>query len=279
MRCDVALLAHDVLDPWYEVEERELRLRLTERERVALSAVAQPHARRRRAAGRLAAKHLLLRGREQRSDEPGRERFVALDSARLRAFPAERYREVELLAADGEGVPRPTLGGEALAAGLSIAHAGAISCAAVSARGTALGVDLETVVPRTGAFYRGNFAAPERAWVAAAAAAGALAAEWLYTFLWTVKEAALKSGAAAVRSVWEFPVTEVEGPPDPAAELSAAVGAELGDRFAAFDVTVTAATGMRTRGSVETTATRDAILTLFTVSTFTAATAALEATP
>jgi phosphopantetheinyl transferase len=279
MRCDVALLAHDLLDPCCGVEEGELHLRLSERERAALSAVAPPHLRRRRAAGRLAAKHLLLRSHErQRRDEPGHERFVALDSARLRAFPAHRYREVELLAADGGGAPRPSLCGEELAARLSIAHAGGASCAAVSTRGNALGIDLETVEPRSGAFYRGNFTAGERAWVAAAAA-GTFAAAWLYTFLWTVKEAALKSGTAGVRSVWEFGAVEVVGPADLTARLAGCVGAELGERFAAFDLTVAAA-GRRTRGAVETTATPLAILSLFTAATaLTAATAALEATP
>ena len=278
MRCDVALLAHVLLDG---VEERELDLRLSERERAALSTVARPDVRRRRAAGRLAAKHLLLRdGAESAAGTPADgDRFVALDGAGLQAFPADRYREVELIPADGGGAPLPTLRGEALASRLSIAHAGAVSCAALSSRGNALGVDLETVEPRTGAFYRGNFTAGERAWVGAAAATGALDAEWLYTFLWTVKEAALKSGAAPVRSVWEFLAVEVDGPPDLAARLAGCIGAELGERFTAFDVTVTAA-GRSTRGAVETTATRDAILTLFTVSTaFTAATAALEATP
>ena len=284
MRCDVALLAHVLLDG---VEERELDPRLSEREKAALSAVARPDVRRRRAAGRLAAKHLLLRdSAEGAAGTPAAgDRFVALDGAGLQAFPADRYREVELMPAGGGGAPLPTLRGEALAARLSIAHAGAVSCAALSSRGTAVGVDLETVEPRTGAFYRGNFTAGERAWVGAAAAAGALEAEWLYTFLWTVKEAALKSGAAPVRSVWEFVAVEVDGPPDLAARLAGCVGAELGERFAGFDVTV-AAGDRRTRGAVETTATPTAILSLFTASTSDvardaatdAATAALEAT-
>ena len=278
MRCDVALLAHAALD---RVEERELDQRLSERERAALSAVARPDVRRRRAAGRLAAKHLLLRdGAELHGDH-----FVALDGARLLAFPADRYREVELVTPSGGGAPLPALRGEALAARLSIAHAGGISCAAVSSHGAALGVDLETVEPRTGAFYRGNFTARERAWVGAAAAAGALGTEWLYTFLWTVKEAALKSGAAPVRSVWEFLAVEVDGPADLAAQLAGAVGAELGERSATFDLDVlnvlnVAAGGKRARGAVETTATADTILTLFTASTASdAPTAALEATP
>ena len=274
MRCDVALLAD------HGVEEREILLRLSEREAAALAKVVRPEVRRRRAAGRLAAKHLLLRG-----DEDAGAPLVALDGAKLLAFPAERYREVELMPADGEGAPRPTRGGEPMAARLSIAHAGGLSCAAVASGDEAIGVDLETVAPRTGAFYRVNFTAGERAWVAAARES-ALAAlvgddpDWLYVFLWTVKEAALKSGAAGVRSVWEFPTVVVETPPDLAELLATCVGAELGERFAACDLAVAVA-GRRTRGRVDTTATSTTILTTFCAATSapTAVPTALEATP
>jgi len=280
MRCDVALLADDLLNG---VEERELFPRLSERETAALARVARPEARRRLAAGRLAAKHLLLRG-EGVASAP----FMtirALDGATLLAFPAERYREVEVMPADGEGAPRPTRGGEPMKAQLSIAHAGGLSCAAVASGDEAIGVDLETVAPRTGAFYRVNFTAGERAWVAAVgkSALAALAGddpEWLYVFLWTVKEAALKSGAAGVRSVWDFPTVAVDTPPDLAGLLATCVGGELGERFAACDLAVAVA-GRRTRGRVETTATATTILTTFRAATSgpTAVPTALEATP
>lgn len=277
MRCDVALLADHLLE---RVEERELYLLLSEREAAALRAVARPEVRRRRAAGRLAAKHLLLRG-DEGADAP----LLALDGAKLLAFPAERYREVELMPADGDGAPRPTRGGEPMAARLSIAHAGGLSCAAVASGDEAIGVDLETVTPRTGPFYRVNFTAGERAWVAAAMGSALAAvvgddADWLYVFLWTVKEAALKSGAAGVKSVWEFPTVAVETPPDLTALLATCVGGELGERFAACDLAV-AVEGRRTLGRVETTATSTTILTTFRAATWThtAVPTALEATP
>jgi len=273
MRCDVALLAHALLDG---VEESELFPRLSEREAMALARVARPEMRRRRAAGRLAAKHLLLRGDDESVGAP----LVALDGARLLAFPAERYREVELMPVGGDAAPRPTRGGGPLRARLSIAHAGGLSCAALAGGDAAIGVDLETVAPRAGAFYRGNFTAAEQAWVAGAADESALPADWLYTFLWTVKEAALKSGAAGVRSVWEFPAVALEPPPGLAALLATSVGAELGERFAACDLVVATA-NLRTRGRVETTATSATILTTFCAATSapTAVPTALEATP
>jgi len=267
MPCDVALLADD------GVEERDLYLRLSERETVAIQSVARPEVRRRRVAGRLAAKHLLLGGGGDADAH-----LVSLDSSGLLAFPAERYCEVEVMRADGERAPRATRCGELLPARLSIAHAAGLSCAAVANGDEAIGVDLETVAARTGAFYRVNFTAEERAWVAAAGE-GALGIDWLYIFLWTVKEAALKSGAAGVRSVWEFPTVAVETPPDLAALLATCIGGELGERFASCDLAVTV-DDRRTQGRVETTATSTTILTTFRVATSapTAAPTALEAT-
>lgn len=268
MRCDVALLRDN------GVEERDLFLRLSERETAALAGVPRPEVRRRRAAGRLAAKHLLLRC----DGETARAPFVSLDTARLLALPAERYCEVEVMREDGERAPRATRCGELLPARLSIAHSAGLSCAAVASGDEAIGVDLETVAARTSAFYRVNFTAEERAWVAAAGE-GALGTDWLYIFLWTVKEAALKSGAAGVRSVWEFPTVAVETPPDLAALLATCIGGELGERFSSCDLAVTV-DDRRTRGRVETTATSTTILTTFRVATSapTAAPTALEAT-
>ncbi|HET9767259.1 MAG TPA: hypothetical protein VFS60_10455, partial [Thermoanaerobaculia bacterium] len=89
------------------------------------------------------------------------------------------------------------------------------------------------------------------------------------------KEGALKSGAAGVRSVWDFSATEVELPPQTGERLAAGIGNDLGERFAAVDVVIAAA-GQRTRGRVETTATPATVLSIFHAAT--AVTAAPEAT-
>ena len=286
MRCDVALLAHALLE---QVEERDFDLRLSEREATALAAVGNVTVRRRRLAGRLAAKHLLLRDGSRGAvatasvaparaagGETRRARLLALDGERLAAFPADRYREIELARRSGDGPLLATQHGRPLAACVSISHRGDVSCAALAPAGVAMGIDLETVASRGAAFERGNFTPAERSWVDAVAAADVLPADWLYTFLWTVKEAALKSGAAGVRSVWDFAATEVEPPPRLGEQLAASVGSALGERFAAVDLVVTAA-GRRTRGRVETTATPTAILSIFHAAT--AVTAAPGLTP
>src|SRR6185436_6566232 len=228
--------------------------RLSSRETAHLSGLANPRVRRRWLAGRLAAKSLLLRD--------SAERLMALDGASLRAFPAASCREIELLPAES-GPPRPTRRGRKLPARVSISHAGGFSCAALADAGAAAGVDLESVVPRVPAFYRGNFTPRERQWAEAGARSTTLSADWLYTFLWTVKEASLKSGATAVRSVWELAHLEIELPADLPGILAADRRAALGERFSTFE-TVVCAAGRSTRARIETTSTPDFVLSLFT---------------
>lgn len=237
MPSDLALLAHG------EVEEGAYAGHLTEREASHLAGLANPRVRRRWLCGRLAAKHLLLGG-------GGGGRLAVLDGERLRAFPAASYRGIEL---------RPSSTGAP--AGVSITHGAGVSCASLGAGG----VDLETVEPRVPAFYRGNFTPRERRWADAGSRATGLSAEWLYTLLWTLKEAALKSGATAVRGVWGFAGMEIELPADLPARLADHRGAVLGERFAGFEALVRAARGI-TRARVETTSTSEAILSLLTAS-------------
>src|SRR6185503_4808938 len=130
MPTELALLAHDAL------AETLCGERLTAREAAAIAASANPRVRRRRLAGRVAAKHLLLLHAAEAMAEPADEapRFVTLDAERIAAFSAERYREVELLPSDvpaDAAPPRPTLRGTPLAARVSISHRGGLSCAAV----------------------------------------------------------------------------------------------------------------------------------------------------
>src|SRR5436305_9598114 len=228
--------------------------RLSSREAAHLSALGHPRVRRSWLAGRLAAKSLLLGG--------GVNRIDVLDGERLRAFPAARYREIELLPAAG-GAPRLTWHGREVPARVSISHGGGLSCAALAAAGAATGIDLETVVPRVEAFYRGNFTPGERRWAENGARSTALSRDWLYTFLWTLKEAAFKSGAIAIQGVWGFAGLEIRLPADLAERLEASRRPALGERFAAFETLVCAAQ-RRTLARIETTSTPDVVLSLFT---------------
>lgn len=234
MPSDLALVAHG------EVGEETHLGHLSSREEAHFSGLANPRVRRRWLAGRLAAKSLLLR-----------------------ALPATSSREIEVLPAAVSGPPRLTWRGRELPVRVSISHGGGFSCAALADPDTATGVDLETVAPRVAAFYRGSFTPGERAWTAAAARATGLTAEWLYTFLWTVKEAAIKSGATAVRSVWGLGALEIHLPADLPARLEADCRPALGECFTPFETLVCAARRC-TRARIETTSTPGVVLSLFT---------------
>jgi phosphopantetheinyl transferase (holo-ACP synthase) len=255
----LALVAH------VEVEEEAYGDHLSSREAAHLRGLANPGVRRRWLAGRLAAKNLLLRG------DAGETGLATLDGPRLRAFPAASYREIELLPDAVSGPPRLTWhgrngrddrDGREPAPQVSITHGAAISCAALASPGAAAGLDLEMVEPRIPAFYRGNFTPRERSWAEAGARSTALPAAWLYTLLWTLKEAALKSGATAVRSVWGFAGLEICLSADLPERLAASRRRGLGERFASFEAEAVAA-DRRTRARVETTSTPEAILSLF----------------
>lgn len=243
------------------VAEAAHRDRLSSREADHLSRLANPGVRRRWLAGRLAAKSLLLHEDGARTRwRAGR--LVALDGASLGALPAAQCREIEVLPGES-GPPRLTWRGREVPAQVSISHSGGLSCAVVAEAGAATGLDLESAQPRAEAFYRGNFTPRERDWVAAGARSCGLPAAWLFTLLWTIKEAALKSGATAVRSVWGFPGLEVRLPEDLPAQLAARRRPALGDCFITFEALVCAARRC-TRARIETTSTPDFILSLFT---------------
>lgn len=246
------------LVPAGQVAERTHGDRLSSREAAHLSGLVNPRVRRRWLAGRLAAKSLLLHEGEVR----GGARLVALDGASLGALPAASCREIEVLPGES-GPPRLTWRGQAVPAQVSISHGGGFSCAAVAGPGVATGIDLESTAPRVEAFYRGNFTPRERDWVDAGARASGLPGAWLFTLLWTIKEAALKSGATAVRSVWGFPGLEVRLPADLPGQLAAGCRPALGERFTAFEA-LACADGRRTRARIETTSTPDLILSLLT---------------
>jgi hypothetical protein len=195
--------------------------------------------------------------------------LVAHDEVGEKAYGGHlSKREIELLPSAVSGPPRLFLRGRELpprAPRVSLSHGGGFSCAALTRPGAAAGVDLETVAPRVPAFYPGNFTPHERQWAEAGARSTGLPVPWLYTLLWTLKEAALKSGVTNVRSVWGFSGMEIRLPADLPERLAASRGAALGESFAGFEALICAAR-RQTRARVETTSTSETILSLFTAS-------------
>jgi len=116
-------------------------------------------------------------------------------------------RRVEILA-DGEGAPRLSWCGTFPLEGpafLSISHCAGWIAAAVSSVGP-IGVDVEEVARRRPQFYQFYFSDAERRWMLDAPATER---DRLGMLLWTIKEAFLKTGCSAARSVWEMHAVEV----------------------------------------------------------------------
>jgi len=164
-------------------------------------------------AGRLAAKYLFLNGlemsRETRS-RAWRPTLAKLSSDALGDYSPWMYQQVEVLSNDGP--PSLVWCGKERPERVSLSHAGGVSCASI-AFGAATAIDLETSVPRNDAFYRNTFTDVERDWVALGAAGESIRSNWFFTFLWTLKESALKLGWLNQASVWNLPRIEIDGLP------------------------------------------------------------------
>lgn len=230
-RCAVALLEPRREPAWAAC--------LSAREQVRLGRLA-PARQPRYIAGRLAAKHLFLRrlGADGACAPRAQPVFHALTPDALHAFSPWMYRLAEILPAAAGGGPRLYWCGVLRPERVSLAHTEGLTCASLAA-GPALGLDVEQAVPRRDAFYRGNFTEGERRWVARSAWATGVPFAWLYTFLWTLKEAVLKGRlTGGARSVWDFPRIETRPLADPCAMAAAYRGVRVGEAVHAFGVEV-----------------------------------------
>jgi hypothetical protein len=166
-------------------------------------------------AGRLAAKYLFLHRLELTQETRGRRQRPALSklsTAALAVYSPWMYQQVEVLASGGK--PSLVWCGKERAESISISHAGGVSCACL-AFGVPATLDVEIAVPRRDAFYRKTFTEAESAWVARGADGEVVRANWYFTLLWTLKEAAAKSGWLKQASLWNLPRIEIGSLPAP----------------------------------------------------------------
>ena len=162
-------------------------------------------------AGRLSAKYLFLNRLEMSraiARRPGRPALSKLTLEKLGAYSPWMYQSVEVLANDG--MPTFVWCGKSRPESVSLSHAGGVSCAAIGV-GAPTAVDIETSVPRNEAFYRYNFSQAERDWATGKSGGESTASNWLFTFLWTLKESALKLGVLDQASLWSLPRIEIAG--------------------------------------------------------------------
>jgi phosphopantetheinyl transferase (holo-ACP synthase) len=189
-------------------------------------------------AGRLAAKYLFLHRLEMGFPNEGqqwRPTLLQLSAESLDAFPARMYQAIELSPSTDPQCGGPGLRwcGRTMEESVSISHAGNNACACLSAGGT-VGVDLEIVAPRVEAFYRSNYTETEKHWVNRSASIEPFSQDWLYTLLWTFKEAALKARAVLQKNSWSFAGVGVSGLPISEDVLWVYRKSRWGDQFGLF---------------------------------------------
>lgn len=172
---------------------------------------------------RLAAKYLFLHNMESPHSAPhGHHVVTSLSRETLVSLPLWMYRNVDVATGRDPDRPGPRYrwrGCETDAA-LSLSHTGFDACACIAAGGD-IGIDLQKVEQRVGAFYRTNYAAAEQQWVERGAEGEPSSRDWLYTLLWTLKEAAFKAKALVQTSPVTFGGVDVFELPPPETLLRA----------------------------------------------------------
>lgn len=172
-----------------------------------VGAIRHPGRRRRWLAGRLCAKFLVLNARRTGMDVSDTAlQFYALTREMIEAFSPGEYRDVEMQPAAAGGIVALNVCGVPQRLRVGITHVDGLSCAHL---GTAtVGLDMERVRTFVPSFYSQNFNPAERHWVAQTAR-GETHRGWLWTFLWTLKEAWIKTGRASATGVWGLPRIEL----------------------------------------------------------------------
>ncbi|HVS89073.1 MAG TPA: 4'-phosphopantetheinyl transferase superfamily protein, partial [Candidatus Acidoferrum sp.] len=142
--------------------------------------------------------------------------LLQLTACSLEAFPDWMYQSIEVYASTDPQCAGPQFRwcGRAMEGALSLSHTDNDACACVS-EGSTVGVDLESVAPRVEAFYRSNYTEAEKQWVNRGASIEPLSPNWLYTLLWTFKEAALKARVVLQKNPVSFAGIQVTGLPVP----------------------------------------------------------------
>jgi phosphopantetheinyl transferase (holo-ACP synthase) len=198
---------------WSELDDGDYLDCLSEREGHFFAGLR--HLRRRQSwlAGRLVAKFCFLDsfGRVgARGPEIGRPRIAQVRAQDLKKFAPWMYRQIEIVTEHsrrGEP-PRLVWAGRAREVSVSLSHADGQSCVYLDSGGP-IGLDLEEALPRRDSFYRHNFSALEQAWVDLLNLRTGAASAWLFTLLWTLKEAALKTDDSGRSSLWRMRGLEV----------------------------------------------------------------------
>ena len=222
--------------------ERDCASYLSAGERATHQGFGSPRRRMQWLAGRLAAKYLFLHRLEMGRPQAQLRQPILfqLTAQSLDAFPDWMYQEVEVVPAstdaDGAGAGFRWCGTVEQETA-SISHIDDEACACLCADGN-VGIDLERVLPRVEAFYKLNYTEAENEWVNEGTSTEPLSRDWLYTLLWTFKEAALKARAAFPKNLLSFSGTGFNGLPAAHDMLWAYRRRNWSDRFDLFSAVI-----------------------------------------
>lgn len=206
-RCSVGLLDAGELRP------EEYTRYLSADERTNYLALRSEIRRREWLAGRLLVKNIFLNRLElspEAQDGDWRPTLSTVSSATLGDYSPWMYQKVQV--STNGGKPNLTWCGKDRSESISLSHSGSVSCASIGF-GKPTAIDVEANLPRVDAFYRINFSEVEKGWAMRAADGEQVRSNWLFTFLWTLKESVLKLGWLKQATVWSFPGIEINGLP------------------------------------------------------------------
>ena len=196
------------------LDERRCIDLLTSNERTRWAAIKNEERRKGWLGGRLVAKYQFLTtlgsGDETDDGRVCHPQLRTVDMARLEAYPPWAYREIEVLPppCTPARVPQLSWIGRRQPVRVSLSHTCGLAGAYLTGPVPA-GLDIESSCRRCPPFYRGNFSPWERRWAEGLRTSGPVDADRVYTLLWCLKEAALKSQRSAEVSVLQMPLIEV----------------------------------------------------------------------
>jgi len=158
--------------------------------------------------GRILSKYLVLNllVEGKNSDH----NLLGVNKERLSEYSIWMYRIVEIVpSGNSNGYAKILWCGKTLKFNFSISYSGRKVYSVISNRRN-IGLDVERIGQRRSVFETGNFTLRERKWVEELSNERAIPTQWLFTLLWSIKEAFIKSYNSKDLSVWNFPMIDVE---------------------------------------------------------------------
>lgn len=180
---------------------------LSVKEKIFIGQIARKDRQYKWCSGRILAKYLFLKHlyQDKKDMADSLQNFTIGD---ISVFSALAYKEIDILMEDGKkGRPLVYLRGTKQQVGISLSYSDNY-IAAVCSQNNVAGIDIEQICERRPEFYAHSFTHLEQAYI------NNLCNNydqkvWLYTLLWTIKEAGLKASTDSSWNLWNLPAMEI----------------------------------------------------------------------